>query len=91
MTRARIVNTLRRRLLGCAAGTLALAPAAKVLAAMPGYSRLMEGPMVGAVTPDSLTIWARASGPLPVAVEYSADPQFVATRTTPAVLACRSE
>lgn len=90
MTRPRIVNTLRRRLLGSAAGTLALVPAAKVLAAAPGYSRLMEGPMVGAVTPDSLTIWARASGPLPVAVEYSTDPQFLATRTTPAVLAAEA-
>ena len=27
-----------------------------------GYPRFMQGPMVGTVTPDSITIWGRLSG-----------------------------
>ena len=71
------MNRLRRRIVATLATSVALAPLApftRLLAAGLGYSRLMEGPMVGAVTPDSITLWARASGPLPLQVEYSTDP-----------------
>ena len=32
--------------------------------------------MIGAVTPDSITFWGRASGEFDVDVEYSTDPTF---------------
>lgn len=41
-----------------------------------GYPRLMQGPMVGAVTPTSIAVWLRLSGPYEVAVEYGTDPQL---------------
>ncbi len=66
--------------LGFAAASLGSALAAAALrpfrgfAAAPGYPRLMEGPMIGAVTSDSITFWGRASGEFEVDVEYSTDP-----------------
>jgi len=68
-------NRLRRGLLGSALAGALLRPF-RSFAAAPGYPRLMEGPMVGAVTPDSITIWGRASGDFDVDVEYSTDPAF---------------
>ena len=65
----------RRGFLGSAIATALLRPF-RSFAAAPGYSRLMEGPMVGAVTPDSITFWGRASGEFDVDVEYSTDPSF---------------
>jgi alkaline phosphatase D len=57
------------------------------LAAALGYPRLMQGPMIGGVSPDSMTVWGRASGPLTVSVEYALDRAFLDTRTTAAVVA----
>jgi len=68
-------SRLRRGLLGSALAAAALRPF-RSFAAAPGYPRLMEGPMVGAVTPDSITFWGRASGEFDVDVEYSTDPSF---------------
>jgi hypothetical protein len=61
---------MRRGLLGSALAAAVLRPL-RVFAAAPGYPRLMEGPMIGGVTPDSITFWGRASGELDVDVEYS--------------------
>jgi alkaline phosphatase D len=41
-----------------------------------GYFRLMQGPMVGAVSHDQLTFFLRTSSPLPVAIEIGRDPQL---------------
>jgi alkaline phosphatase D len=68
-------SRLRRGLLGTALAAAALRPF-RVFAAAPGYPRLMEGPMIGGVTPDSITFWGRASGEFDVDVEYSTDPVF---------------
>ena len=57
----------RRGFLGSAFATALLRPF-RSFAAAPGYSRLMEGPMVGAVTADSITFWGRASGDFVVGV-----------------------
>jgi alkaline phosphatase D len=38
-----------------------------------GYPRLMQGPMVGAVTESDARIWLRTSGEYPVVVEYGTD------------------
>jgi alkaline phosphatase D len=69
---ARPTSILRRGLLGSALASAALRPL-RGFAAAPGYPRLMEGPMIGAVTADSITFWGRASGEFDVDVEYSTD------------------
>ena len=85
----RRVSRLRRGLLGAGLAAAALRPF-RSFAAAPGYPRLMEGPMIGAVTPDAITFWGRASGEFDVEVEYSTDPAFrdplrsAATRATAA-------
>ena len=38
-----------------------------------GYPRLMQGPMIGAVHPDRVLLWARTSGPFPVRAELALD------------------
>jgi alkaline phosphatase D len=79
----------RRRVLQTALAAAALRPFRGWTAA-PGYPRLMEGPMIGAVTPESITFWGRASGEFDVDVEYDVDPAFAkparsaAVRATPA-------
>jgi alkaline phosphatase D len=80
------VNRVRRRLLESALA-LPLLGSRAAFAASPGYPRLMQGPMVGSVTPTSLTIWGRASGGQRVSVEYSSRRDFSSTRETEAVLA----
>ncbi len=50
-----------------------------------GYPRAMEGPMVGYVTPDTISIWVRLAGEFRVQVEHSASPDFSGSRKTEAV------
>ena len=76
----------RRGFLGSAIATALLRPF-RSFAASPGYSRLMEGPMVGAVTAHSITFWGRASGEFDVEVEYSPDQSFASTRKSTPVRA----
>ncbi|MGH8203170.1 MAG: PhoD-like phosphatase N-terminal domain-containing protein, partial [Steroidobacteraceae bacterium] len=73
-----IASIGRRGFLGSAIAAALIRPF-RALAASPGYPRLMEGPMVGATTSDSITFWGRASGEFDVEVEYSTDPMFAAT------------
>lgn len=47
-----------------------------------GYPRIMQGPMVGAVAPDSLSIWVRLSGPYTAAIEYDVTPEFSHAKTS---------
>ncbi len=54
-----------------------------------GAPRLLEGPMIGATTPDSFTVWSRASGTFGMTVEYASDRAFSdvkATAPVPATL-----
>lgn len=77
-------SRLRRGLLGSALAAAALRPF-RGFAAAPGYPRLMEGPMVGGVTPESITLWGRASGELDLEVEYGTDPGLAGSaRSVPA-------
>lgn len=48
-----------------------------------GYPRALQGPMIGAPGPDSITVWVRASGAFDVVMEYSSDPDFKTFRTAP--------
>jgi alkaline phosphatase D len=89
MTRRRgsvVADTLRRRLLKASLALPAFG-ARGAFAAVLGYARVMQGPMIGAVTPTSLRVWARVSGPHSVEVEYSPDQAFADTRRTTAVVA----
>lgn len=45
-----------------------------------GYVRVMQGPMLGAVTPDSALVWARTSHGAPVRVLYGSDPWLADAR-----------
>ena len=77
----------RRGFLGSALAAAALRPF-RVFAASPGYPRLMEGPMAGPATADSITFWGRASGEYDVNVEYSTDPGFATRRKSAALAIC---
>lgn len=73
----------RRGLLRGLAGLgLAAGLPARLLAKALGYPRLLQGPMVGATTPDSLTIWTRATGQFGVAIQYATRPDFADAQTT---------
>ena len=63
----RPTSRLRRRLLQTAVALPMIGPWCAHAA---GYPRLMQGPMVGAVTPRSITVWGRTAGPQPVTLEY---------------------
>lgn len=41
-----------------------------------GSHRMMQGPMLGSVTPDSINVWARLNGPYPAMLEVARDPYF---------------
>jgi alkaline phosphatase D len=57
-----------------------------------GTYRLMHGPMVGAPAPDAMTIWMRASAPVPVVVEYGTDPSLRgALRSQPLIPSVRDD
>ncbi len=51
------------------------------------YLRLMHGPMLGAMGPNSASIWARASAEVPVAIEYGRDPALQESRQSGTVTA----
>jgi alkaline phosphatase D len=56
-----------------------------------GYPRLMQGPMVGAVSDHEVRIWARASGEYPVSVEYGTTFDLASFRATEPVLARKDD
>lgn len=49
-----------------------------------GYPRLMQGPMLGPVTPTTAEVWIRGSGPFSYAVEYDDSPLFDSPERTEA-------
>ena len=49
-----------------------------------GYPRLMQGPMVGAVTPTEALIWARTTGEYAVTIEYGTDLELFSPRSVEA-------
>lgn len=55
-----------------------------------GYPRLIQGPMLGAVTSDAILIWTRASDELPVQLAYSTDATMADARMTAPVRATRA-
>lgn len=55
-----------------------------------GSPRLMQGPMVGAVSKNEIRIWVRTSGAFPVAIEYGNDDQLETAQETEPVLTTKS-
>jgi alkaline phosphatase D len=51
-----------------------------------GYPRLMQGPMVGAVTESDAKIWVRTSGEFTVAIVYDVTPEFSSPKETEPVM-----
>lgn len=78
----------RRNLLrGGAAFAFLTALPRRLYAAATGYPRLLDGPMIGASTPHSFSVWSRASGAFGVAVEYATRRDFADAVTTAPVAA----
>ena len=76
----------KRELLGMAAGITAL-PGVAHGQAVTSTARVLQGPMVGAVSPHTITIWVRVNGDYPVEIEYDIAGDFPAPRRTAAVMA----
>ena len=82
------MKSSRRGILGLGAAALALGSLpARLWAATLGYPRLLQGPMLAPAGKGSLTVWARASGPYPVEVQYATSPDMADARTSPPVQA----
>lgn len=52
-----------------------------------GYSRVMQGPMIGLTTHESINIWLRLSANVPCQIEYDTDPDFTNPTKSEAVTA----
>ncbi len=68
---------------------VSVANAAK--ASSTGYPRLMQGPMVGAVTDTDARIWVRTSGAFTVAIVYDLTPDFRAAKQTEPVMVTKAD
>jgi alkaline phosphatase D len=78
----------RRSILKRAAWFAASLPfAPEVWAQTLGYPRTLQGPMVGAPTPNSIRVWARVSGTFDVVLEVSARRDFAELRASQPVRA----
>ena len=77
----------RRAFLAATALTSLLGAVPRVLARALGYPRALDGPMVGVSSPDSFTVWVRASGAFSVKLEYSTDRDFSTVLEGPTVTA----
>jgi alkaline phosphatase D len=70
-------------------GLVVFVSASGAMAAKPshtGYPRLMQGPMVGAVTDTDARIWVRTSGAFEVVIVYDTTPDFTSPMETAAVM-----
>ncbi|HPX85955.1 MAG TPA: alkaline phosphatase D family protein [Candidatus Hydrogenedentes bacterium] len=69
-------------------GLILLAPFAVSYgdASTTGTPRLMEGPMVGAVSSTEISVWVRASGEFPLALEYDQKADFKSSKRTEKVV-----
>ncbi|MBD3870855.1 MAG: PhoD-like phosphatase N-terminal domain-containing protein, partial [Acidobacteria bacterium] len=56
-----------------------------------GYPRLMQGPMVGAVTPTQVKIWARTTGEYSVSIEYATNFEMRSATTSEPVAAKKAD
>ena len=74
-------------------GLVVLVCSSVAMAAKPshtGYPRLMQGPMVGAVTDTNAKIWVRTSGAFTVAIKYDLTPDFKTAKQTEPVMVSKA-
>ena len=82
-----IHNCPRRVALVCALFFLVgVSPVSAAKPSQTGYPRLMQGPMVGAVTDTDAKIWVRTSGAFTVSVVYDVTPDFSSAKQTEPVM-----
>jgi alkaline phosphatase D len=81
------MSTHGRTLLQAAGAFAASLPLAPQAWAPRGYPRVLQGPMVGAPTAESIAVWARMSGPFDVTLELATDRDFTNVRQSPPVRA----
>ena len=61
---------------------------------IPAYSkggRLMQGPMVGSIESNKITLWARTASECAINIRYSSHPNFLNARLTSSVFASAEE
>jgi alkaline phosphatase D len=56
-----------------------------------GYPRLMQGPMVGAVSPNSAMIWLRTSGEYEISIQYATNFEMRSPITTDAITSKKAD
>jgi len=56
-----------------------------------GYPRLMQGPMVGAVSPTSAMIWLRTSGEYDISIQYATNFEMRSAATTDTVKSSKAD
>ena len=82
---------VRRPLIFLSLGLFLLLPTASAVTAnWEGYPRVMQGPMVGAVSENDARIWVRVSGGYAVSVDYGTAFLLESFETTDPVLASKS-
>jgi len=87
-----ILNSLYRvALVGAVVSLLGVSAAFAAKASSTGYPRLMQGPMVGAVTDTDARIWVRTSGAFTVSVVYDVTPEFTAPKQTEPVMVAKAD
>jgi alkaline phosphatase D len=72
-------------------GSSVLAQSAGAEASQEGYPRLMQGPMIGAVAANEISIWARTSGEYAVSIEYGTAPDLETFRHTEPVKTSKAD
>jgi len=82
-----LTNLRRATLVGALVSAIAVPATFAAKASPTGYPRLMQGPMVGAVTDTDARIWVRTSGAFTVSVVYDVTPDFSSPTETDPVMA----
>jgi alkaline phosphatase D len=83
-------TTLRMSMLVTLCCALLLTPALAAGRNDEGYPRVMQGPMVGAVTEHDAQIWLRLSGEYPVVIEYGTDFEMTAFASSRPIVSKKS-
>jgi len=75
----------------CLCLALLIAPLAWAAPSEFGYPRLMQGPVIGAVTTDSIPVWVRANGAFECWLVYADNPELDNARESPKVMAAKDD
>ena len=84
-------GTLRSTLILTLVGVIHVSVALAAKPSHTGYPRLMQGPMIGAVTDTEAKMWVRTSGAFTVAVVYDLTPEFTSPKETEPVMVSKTD